>query len=117
MTKKINFLIRGMHCASCVNSIEKEIQKLDWIKKVNINFANSKALVEFDDKKLKDEDIFKAVERAGYAVEREDKDKLEKEKEIKSLRIRFIISLCLSIPLMYFAMTSACYWSISCLYL
>ncbi|NGX30462.1 MAG: putative copper-transporting ATPase PacS [Candidatus Anoxychlamydiales bacterium] len=107
MTKKINFLIRGMHCASCVNSIEKEIQKLDWIKKVNINFANSKALVEFDDKKLKDEDIFKAVERAGYAVEREDKDKLEKEKEIKSLRIRFIISLCLSIPLMYFAMTSA----------
>ncbi|NGX53127.1 MAG: putative copper-transporting ATPase PacS, partial [Candidatus Anoxychlamydiales bacterium] len=107
MTKKISFSISGMHCASCVNSIEKEIKKLDGIKKVNINFASSLAFVEFDDKNLKDTDIFKAVEKAGYAIEFDDKNKTEKEKEIKSLKVRFIISLCFSIPLMYFSMTSA----------
>ncbi|NGX33798.1 MAG: putative copper-transporting ATPase PacS [Candidatus Anoxychlamydiales bacterium] len=107
MAKKINFSITGMHCASCVNSIETEIKKLDGIKKININFASAKAFVEFDENKLKDEDIFKAVEKAGYLAEKEDIDQRKKEKEIKSLKIRFIISLILSIPLMYFAMTSA----------
>ncbi len=97
MTKKLIFSIKTMRCASCVNAIEKEIKKLDWIKKVNVNFANCKALVEFDDTKLKDEDIFKAVEKAGYKAEKEDIHRLKEKKELKSLKIRSFISLLFSI--------------------
>jgi len=104
MIKKESFSISGMHCSSCVNTIEKEIKKLDGIKKAIVNFAMQTALVEYDDKKLKIDDIFKAVEKAGYQPSKEDADKQKKQKEIKSLKIRFIISICLSIPLMYIAM-------------
>ncbi|NGX63769.1 MAG: Copper-exporting P-type ATPase A, partial [Candidatus Anoxychlamydiales bacterium] len=104
---KINFSISGMHCASCVNSIEKEIKKIDGIKKLSINFASSRAFVEYDDKKANQEKIFEAVEKAGYSAEKPDIEKEKKLKEIKSLKIRFIISLCLSLPLMYLAMSYA----------
>ncbi|NGX27878.1 MAG: putative copper-transporting ATPase PacS [Candidatus Anoxychlamydiales bacterium] len=107
MTKKINFSISGMHCSSCVNTIEQEIKKLDGINKANVNFAMQKGFVEFDDTKLKIEDVFEAVRKAGYEPSIEDPHKAKKQKEIKSLKIKFTIALIFSIPLMYLAMTSA----------
>jgi len=104
---KINFSISGMHCSSCVNTIEQEIKKLDGIINASVNFAMQKGFVEFDDTKLKPDDIFEAVKKAGYVASLEDTHKERKQKEIKSLKIKFIISLVFSIPLMYLAMSSA----------
>ena len=40
--KKIDLLVPDMTCASCVNTIEKQLTRLDGIKSVNINFALGK---------------------------------------------------------------------------
>jgi Cu+-exporting ATPase len=106
MIKKEHLTISGMHCASCVNEIETQIKKLNGIKKANVNFAMQEAYVEYDDTKTKVEDIYKAIENAGYKIEKQEVEKAKKQKEIKSLKIKFILSLCFSIPLMYFAMFS-----------
>ncbi len=64
MTKKI-YSIRGMHCASCAVDIEKEIKKVPGVKDVVVNFVNEEATIDFDDKKIKKDQLEKAVKRVG----------------------------------------------------
>ncbi len=54
-----------MSCNHCVRSVEKEISKLPVYKyKVEINSLE----IEFDESKVNQDDIVKAIEKAGYEV-------------------------------------------------
>ncbi len=66
-TKRI-FTIKGMHCASCVARIEKELQKVKGVKKVAVNFATEKAYIEGT---ASDDTILAAVTKAGYTARAE----------------------------------------------
>src|SRR3989344_3027713 len=68
MNNKIELPISGMHCASCANTIEKAIKKVKGIEKVTVNFASEKASVEYVEEKTDENEIKKAVEKAGYKV-------------------------------------------------
>jgi Cu+-exporting ATPase len=179
-TEKATISIQGMHCASCVASIEKALKTLDGVIDAKVNFASNKAFVKYEpskislnklheiirktgykpieDRKLKiislkiigmdnphclgtinsvlgklhgivekklsvnekaqikyDSNlisvpqIIEAIKTAGYTPIEEgevtpDLEKEVREKEIKSLKFKFTISLILSLPLMYFAM-------------
>ncbi|MBT4335042.1 copper-translocating P-type ATPase [bacterium] len=43
---KHTYPIKGMHCASCALSIEKELNKLSEVKEVVVNYANEKLTLE-----------------------------------------------------------------------
>jgi len=95
-----------MTCASCAQTIEKSIRKLDGVVGVNVNFATEKLTMSYEPQLLRVSDIKKAVENAGYkAIEEkdtnEDADKIRKEKEIKTLWRKFIVSAIFTIPLLY----------------
>lgn len=62
---KKTFDVLGVHCASCKSLIEKNVNKLDGINLVNVNFAAAKMLVDYDEKKVSLEEIAKAVASAG----------------------------------------------------
>jgi len=65
MKKKI--LIDGMHCASCASNIERSLKKIHGVESVAVSMMTRKAIVEINDKvKIPDEDLKKAVSRAGY---------------------------------------------------
>ena len=101
--------IEGMTCASCAQTIEKATKKLDGVTVANVNLATEKLTISYEPSLLRVSDIKKAVENAGYkAIEEqdtnEDADKIRKEKEIKTLWKKFIISAIFSIPLLYFTM-------------
>lgn len=69
-----------------------------------VNLSTNKATIEFDNTKVKPDDLIKAVEKSGYKAELEverdlDREKELREKEIKSLKTSFIISAFLSLPL------------------
>jgi P-type Cu+ transporter len=100
--------VEGMTCAACAKAIEKAVGKLHGIMEANVNFATEKLNVDYDPSKLRISDIKKAVEKAGYkALEEEssvDADKERKEKEIKSLWIRFIVSMIFTVPLLIVSM-------------
>ena len=65
--KKIKINIEGMHCASCAGNIEKSLKKVPGVKEVNISVIGKKAFVEIDER-TSQEELKKAVARAGYKV-------------------------------------------------
>ncbi|MGM0406065.1 MAG: heavy metal translocating P-type ATPase, partial [Thermoplasmatota archaeon] len=66
--QKKNVPIEGMHCASCAQTIEKSLDKLEGVDKSNVSYASEQASIEYDASKVKMDDISKAVEEAGYSV-------------------------------------------------
>src|SRR5215471_14531855 len=94
-------LIGGMTCAACSARVEKAIRKLEGVQSAAVNLATEKAAVVYDARLLRLSSIIEAVERAGYtALEPPktgavDEDKLRKEKEIKTLWIKFIVAASL----------------------
>ncbi len=99
--------IGGMTCASCAKSVEKATAKLAGVTEANVNFASEKLTISYDPSSVKLSDIKNAVEKAGYQAAEEttvDMDKEQKEKEIKSLWRRFVISAVFTAPLVYMAM-------------
>lgn len=62
---KKEYKIDGMSCQHCVKAVEKELEKLPLLNK-NVEIGNAK--IEFDDSKVSDEAIKKAIEEAGYKV-------------------------------------------------
>ncbi len=59
------FKIEGMSCQHCVMAVKKEISKLNVD---NLDVKIGEAKVDFDESKVKPEDIRKAIITAGYNV-------------------------------------------------
>ncbi|MBU1915708.1 cation transporter, partial [Patescibacteria group bacterium] len=57
--KKINFKIRGMHCASCALNIENALQDTAGVETANVNYALTEAAVEFDEQVITESGIHK----------------------------------------------------------
>lgn len=69
MNKKA-FRIEGMTCSACSNRVERFVSKLEGVDNANVNFATETLSVEFDEKKLTNENIEAAVVKAGYGVKK-----------------------------------------------
>lgn len=100
--------IEGMTCAACAKSIERVTKKLDGVIEANVNYATEKLNISYEPSRVRVSDIKKAVEKAGYKASEEettvDADKEKKEKEIKLLWNKFIVSLIFTIPLLVISM-------------
>ena len=111
--QKVKFAIQGMTCSSCQAHVEKAVQKLAGVQKVNVNLLSNDMTVEYDENILNNDKIIKAVTDAGYGASLKNtqiKDHNSKEKKLdnknilKSMQKRLILSLIFWIPLMYLAM-------------
>lgn len=58
--------ITGMTCASCANTIERRVGKLEGVQTANVNLATEKLVVEFDDTLTSLQNIKETIEKAGY---------------------------------------------------
>jgi len=101
---KIELKITGMSCAACSARIEKRLNKFEGVK-ASVNLATQRASIEYDSSKIKSADLIKAVEALGYNAEKvenisQDREKEEREKEIKKLKWEFIAAAVLSSPLL-----------------
>ncbi len=68
VNKKLTLKITGMHCASCVDTIESALKPIEGINKATVNFATEKATIEFDPEKITESDITKIIDGTGYPV-------------------------------------------------
>lgn len=101
--------IEGMTCAACAKAVERATTKLNGVIESNVNFATEKLNISYDSSIVRVSDIKKAIEKAGYkALEEEtttvDKDKERKEKEIKLLWKKFVVSAIFTVPLLIITM-------------
>jgi P-type Cu+ transporter len=68
-TRRTVITVGGMHCAGCVNAIESHVSDLSpGIRKVEVNLASGKAILEYDSSQVQLEAIEKTIEEAGYKV-------------------------------------------------
>ena len=105
-SEKKTFNVEGMTCAACVNRVEKALLNLDGISSAVVNLISHSAQIEFDPDKIKDKQIIKTVEKAGYtAYEKTDDLAFMKNKHLIDMRNRFIASLSLALPVFIFAMS------------
>lgn len=65
--KKYKLSINGMHCASCSANVERSLKTVKGVKNVSVSLMLKKGTVEIDDS-VSEEDLKKAVSRAGYSV-------------------------------------------------
>jgi P-type Cu+ transporter len=100
--------IEGMTCAACAKRIEKVTSKIDGVLESSVNYATEKLLISFEPSKVRVSDIKQSIEKAGYKASEEeatvDSDKERKEKEIKLLWKKFVISAVFTVPLLVITM-------------
>lgn len=99
--------LSGMHCSSCALLIEKSLGKVEGVKEAHVNFAAEKASVLYDASEAKESDLLNAVKKAGYSAEvvhpgDSQKEASKRKREIDEQFRSFIISLGLSLPMVYF---------------
>jgi P-type Cu+ transporter len=94
--------IEGMTCASCVARVEKTLRSIEGVVDASVNLATEEAVIRYSSDFLTDGEIEKAVGKAGYSVSRietsEDREEY-RAREYRLLKIKFIASLFLTIPI------------------
>ncbi len=110
MTSKKSFPIIGMHCASCAKLLERSISRVPGVVSCAVNYASESAVVEVDAGLVTDTDLSNVVENTGYkAVFKTDENEKspeeikdeEKEKELKNLKLKVLVSSVLSIIIFF----------------
>ena len=101
---KVELKITGMSCAACSAKVEKKLSRLVGVSKANVNLTTEKATVEYDSTEIKVSEMIKVIQALGYGAEKaeevtHDREKEQREKEIKKLRLTLVISIILSSPL------------------
>jgi len=66
--KRETYKIKGLHCAGCVNIIERALLKTVGVRSASVNFAVESALIEFDENIISESELAKAVKSVGYQL-------------------------------------------------
>lgn len=105
--KTIKIGIEGMHCASCVAAVENALTKTGGVQQAIVNLTTEEATVTYDEQSLSTQQIKQVVTDSGYTPcnIRSEIDTIQRKKQaIAVQKIKLIISLVFSIPLVYIAM-------------
>lgn len=102
-TEKAEFDVFGMTCAACSTRIEKVLNKQEGVKQANVNLTNETAVIEYNANFMEETDLIDKIQKLGYdAKTKADKEEKQthKEKQLKQMKIKLIVSASLSVPLL-----------------
>jgi len=109
--RAIEFKVIGMGSDHCAGIVKKAVERLEGVKEVETNYPNSYARVSYDESKLSTRQIIRAISAAGYKPElieagesAADVEKEAREKEIRTLKKKFIWAAIFAFPIAYVAM-------------
>lgn len=98
---ELTFGVRGLHCASCVNTLEKKLIEHPAITTAIVNLAAETAFVRFDPQQMDSADIFSIVHAAGYTPVELHGAETAQDDSLRSQRNWFLFSLFASLPIMF----------------
>ena len=108
--EKTSLSVGGMSCAACVVRVEKALAGVEGVEQAAVNFATEKAQVVYDPRRVDPDKFREAIEEAGYQfrgidrAELRDKEREDREKELKLLKKKFIFSVVLGVFIMALSM-------------
>lgn len=95
--------IGGMTCAACASGLERVLKKIQEVKQVQVNFATETMTITYEEN-LKFSVIDEKVKSLGFFIIEEKNKKLEKKNRFKTQKIKLILSIIFTLPLLYIAM-------------
>lgn len=63
-----NIKIEGMHCMGCALGLEEALEKLEFVKNVNVNFENKEALIECEEESFDFEKVKEVIKSLNFKV-------------------------------------------------
>ncbi len=103
---RVDLIVEGMTCASCVGRVERTIAKQANVLSANVNLASGRASVEISANSPSIDPIIAALDAAGYparqAVDRKAESRQRAEAqaiEIKTLKRAFLIAAALTLSI------------------
>ena len=108
--KKQAYKIQGMHCAACSAALEKSFNNLKGVVRASVNIGTEKATIEYNPKLLSLNDLKQVITNKGLKAFDLDKDnaleeeRIRKEKELRTWKVKTFVALLFGIPLFYYAM-------------
>ena len=67
-TRQVILPIKGMTCANCVATIERNVKKVDGVQDTIVNLSSEKATIGYDANKTNLDIVIARIRRAGYDV-------------------------------------------------
>lgn len=103
---KQKYDVMGMTCSACSAHVDKAVRHLDGVQDVNVNLLSNCMVVDYDESKVNDAMIQKAVEDAGYkaALETQSVQAQKQEETVDDKKKSLILSFVFLIPLFYISM-------------
>lgn len=97
----MKFNVTGMSCAACSARVEKAVSSVNGVTSCSVNLLTNSMIVEGN---VKNEDIIKAVELAGYGIS----DSIDNKENINNSflkgKVNLILSIVFVLIIMYFSM-------------
>ena len=86
--QKVKFQIEGMNCQSCARVIEETLKSKEGILEAKVNFDSKKAVVVFDEQRIKESEIQRAIEKSGHYKAKKNFLKMKKEqRKLKKIKV------------------------------
>ncbi|MDD4859721.1 MAG: heavy metal translocating P-type ATPase, partial [Dehalococcoidales bacterium] len=111
----VNLIVTGMHCASCVENVQKTVGDMPGVTNVMVNLASGSARVEYEPSITPLTEIRKAVKEIGYEAEERiegevalDREREARQREIRQQRRNLIIAGTVGLAVMLGTMQP--YW-------
>lgn len=103
--KAIRLAITGMTCSNCSARIERVIGRMEGVASIHVNYANERAQLHYDPKKVTLKEILSRIERTGFGAIIDDKEHaeelaLQQKRAHQRLIFTLIISGILSLPML-----------------
>lgn len=67
--QQATFRIPDIHCEGCTTRLTNVLERVDGVRSARVSLEDKRAEVAYDADAANQEDLHRAVERAGYTVE------------------------------------------------
>jgi P-type Cu+ transporter len=112
--RRADLALTGMTCAACAQRIQRRLSKTAGVSSANVNFATSRATVEYDPRQTGVSGLVEAVESVGYGARDAtggtgkvlaDVEEEARRAEQRDLKRRFVAAAVLSLPVLVISMS------------
>ncbi len=116
---RLDVPVKGMHCAACVDKVERALRAVPGVTDAAVNLATERATIALGPEAPALSALRAAVAAAGYAIpediavtpESREREQAERAREVERLRRKVVVGAILSLPVLVGSMPEIFPWA------